>query len=80
MFRRAVRSNWLFLIIAAVLLGTFDRGLLLGFSFLSLPAPLLSFDIGLIAFYCGVLSFGIQCIVWIANIVRWVGRRKFKSA
>ena len=70
MFRRAVRSNWLFLIIAAVLLGTFDRGLFLGFSFFSLPARLFSFDIGLIACYCGVLSFGIQCIVWIANIVR----------
>jgi hypothetical protein len=33
MFRRAMRSNWLFLIIAAVLLGTFDRGLFLGFHF-----------------------------------------------
>jgi hypothetical protein len=80
MFRRVMRSNWLFLIIAAVLLGTFDRGLFLGFSFFSLPVPLLSFDIGLIASYCGVLSFGVQCTVWIANIVRWMGRRKFKSA
>ena len=80
MFRRVMRSNWLFLIIAAVLLGTFDRGLFLGLSFFSLPVPLLSFDIGLIASYCGALSFGIQCIGWIANIVRWKGRRKFKSA
>ena len=80
MLRRMIRSNWLFLIIAAVLTGTFDRGLFLGFSFFSLPVPLPSFDIGLIAFYCGVLAFGIQSSVWIANIVRWIGRRKLRSA
>ena len=80
MFRRIVWSNWLFLIIAAVLLGTFDRGLYLGFASFSLPVPLLAFDNGLIAFYGGVLSFAIQCIVWIANIVRWIDRRKFERA
>jgi hypothetical protein len=79
-FYRVMRSNWLFLTIAALLLGTFDQELFLGFSFFSLPATLPSFDAGMIAFYSGILALGIQCIVWVANIVRWFGRRSTKSA
>jgi hypothetical protein len=26
----------------------------------------------------GILSFGIQCIIWIVNIIRWVVRRRTK--
>jgi hypothetical protein len=80
MLHRVARSNWLFLLIAALLIGTFDRELFLGLSLLSLPAPLLSHDIGSVAFYCGILSLVIQCMVWIANIARWIGRRRIERA
>lgn len=79
MLRRALRSNWLYLVIALVLLGMFG-GVWREMYHMGPQPSVLSYDLNLIAAVCGILSFGIQCVVWFANIVRWIGGRRTKSA
>jgi hypothetical protein len=34
-----------------------------------------TYDFNFIASLCGVISFGVQCIIWGANVVRWASNR-----
>ena len=71
-----LRSNWLYLALAVVLLGVFGGALAWNsMLFGGEQPPPAAYDINFIASVCGLVSFGIQCVVWIANIVRWTTQR-----
>ena len=65
-------SNWVFLVAAVVFAYVADGD----------ASPLHMVPEGFgealtsIAWYCGFASFGIQCIIWIANFLRWLIRRR----
>jgi len=69
-----LRSNWVFLVVA-VLFAYLAVGIALHFVPEG-PAEALTS----IAWYCSSASFGIQCVIWIANFLRWLRRRRIKSA
>jgi hypothetical protein len=73
-------SNWVFLIFtvgfAYIAIRTHGR---IGGEYIGYGLGIGAIEISLIASYCGIVSFVIQSLIWIANIVRWISRRHIKS-
>jgi hypothetical protein len=72
------RSNWVFFVAAVMFayLAVGDASVL----HLVPSGPSTTIDLNSIASHCGIASFSIQAVIWIANLLRWVSRRRTKSA
>jgi hypothetical protein len=69
-------SNWIFLIVALVLLHIAFNDT----EFTRPPTNGVPYYGYSISPYYGILSFAIQCIIWIVNPMRWTFLRRGKSA